>query len=117
MATQNLSNDELARRWNERVQAGTFSPAVRGLGTIRVMGKTGDAPLQFPRIESLAVLSTLAPEEQWAVRVVEQIVSEAHTQSRAVFEVQAALGTSATPVHTFDPMVESLMVVARIAGG
>lgn len=116
MTHPTLSNAELERRWRERIQSGTFSPAVCGLGTIRVMGKTGDAPLQFPRIQSLDALSELEPDEQWAVRVALALVSQATKQSRAVFAVQPG-ALSGTPVQTFDPMVESLMVVSRVAGG
>ncbi len=111
---------ELERRWQERVRTGAFSPAVLGVGTIRVMGRSGDAAVQFPRITSLDILDTLAPDEQWAVRAAEQIVAQAQRQSRAVFEITPVReGSTPTPrpVQTFDPRAESLMVVARIAGG
>ena len=120
MTTQQTdSQEELARRWQARIASGAFSPRVKGLGTIRVMGRSGDTPVNFPRIESLAALTELEPDEQWAVRMAEAIVSEASHQHRAVFAVQPGTTTvvAPTPIHTFDPMAESLVVVARVAGG
>jgi hypothetical protein len=118
--TQATSPSALEQRWRERVQAGTFSPAVLGIGTIRIMGRSGDAPVQFPRIASLDDLDLLEEEEQWAVRAVQSIVAQAQRQQRTVFAVAPA-STSGTPtprpVKTFEPSAESLMVVSRIAGG
>ena len=120
MSTQNtLSNEELAQRWTARVASGEFSSAVKGVGTIRVMGRSGDTPVNYPRILSLDAVPELEPDEQWAVCMAEAIVVQARQQQRTVFTVQpgeAAL-TSATPVQTFDPMAETLVVVARVAGG
>src|SRR2546429_6829905 len=77
-----LVNEEaLARRWKERCASSQFSQAVLGLGTIRVMGKAGDAPVQFPRITSLDTLSALEPDEQWAVRAAQAIVSRPVTNA------------------------------------
>jgi hypothetical protein len=58
------STAELEAAWKARCQAGTFSPGVLGAGTIRVMGRSGDATLTFPRITSLDALGTLEPVEQ-----------------------------------------------------
>src|SRR5690348_870233 len=55
----NTSIVALEQAWKERCERGTFSPAILGLGTIRVMGKSGDAAIQFPRIASLDALSSL----------------------------------------------------------
>jgi len=80
-----LVNEEaLARRWKERCASGKFSQAVLGLGTIRVMGKAGDAPIQFPRITSLDALGTLEPDERWAVQAAQAIVAQACNQHRPV---------------------------------
>jgi hypothetical protein len=118
--TQATSPLALEQRWRERVQAGTFSPAVLGIGTIRIMGRSGDAPVQFPRIASLDDLDLLEEDEQWAVRAAERIVVEAERQQRSIFAV-APTGSggipSPRPVKTFEPSAESLLVVARIAGG
>lgn len=84
------------------------------------MGKSGDAPVTFPCITSLAVLGDLEEDEQYAIRTAQRIVQQAQEQSRTVFAVQPATkGTPASPqrVATFDPKVESLLIVSRIAGG
>jgi hypothetical protein len=118
--TQATSSSALEQRWRERVQTGTFSAAVLGIGTIRIMGRSGDAPVQFPRIASLDALDLLEEDEQYAVRTAQQIIAQAHQQQRTVFAIAPASAGSTPsprPVQTFDPSVESLMVVARIAGG
>jgi hypothetical protein len=109
------STAELERQWKERCQTGNFSPGILGVGTIRVMGKSGDAALQFPRIATLDALGSLEPDEQYAVRAAQAIVTQARTESRTVFAV--APGQQPVPVSDFQPDVESLMIVARIAGG
>jgi hypothetical protein len=117
---QVISPSALEQRWHERVQTGTFSCAVLGIGTIRIMGRSGDAPVQFPRIASLGTLDLLEEDEQWAVRAAQQIVAQAQQQQRSVFAIAPASASSTPsprPVQTFDPSVASLMVVARIAGG
>lgn len=115
-----VSASELEQAWKERCQRGTFSVAIIDLGTIRVMGRSGDAAIQFPRIASLADLSELEPDEQYAVQVAQSIFEQARQQSRTVFAVQPAVnGVTPTPqrVTEFDPNAESLLIVARIAGG
>ncbi len=115
-----ISTAELEQAWKERCQRGNFSAAIIGLGTIRVMGRSGDAAVQFPRITSLAALGELEPDEQYAVQVAQRIIEQARQQSRTVFAVQPAVnGVTPAPerVSEFDPAAESLMVVARIAGG
>ncbi len=120
-----LSAVELERRWHERVRSGQFSPAVLGVGTIRVMGRSGDAPVAFPRIASLAALPELELDEQYAVRAAQAIVEQARGQSRQVFAVApapagspAGMGAAGLrPVSVYEPDSESLIVVARIAGG
>jgi hypothetical protein len=115
-----LSTVELERRWQERCRSGKFSPAILGVGTIRVMGRSGDTPVQFPRIASLDALSTLEPEEAYAVRTAQEIINQARAQSRSVFAVDAPTGEDApapVPVLEFDPSVESMVIVARIVGG
>src|SRR5260370_33608112 len=86
MATtrRSVSQETLQRRWQERCQQGNFSPAVLGVGTIRVFGRSGDAPVTFPRLASLAALDTLEAAERWAVEVGQGIVTAAHNQIRPV---------------------------------
>ena len=118
--SQALSEERLAQQWAERVKSGQFSPAVLGLGTIRVMGRSGDAPVVWPRIESLDALGTLAPDEQWAVRVAEQIVAQAQQQDRTVHQVLPANGSTPpqpTRITAFDPAASNLVVVSAIRGG
>lgn len=110
-----LSTAELARAWQERCKNGTFSAAILGLGTIRVMGRSGDAAMQFPRIASLDALGTLEPDERYAVQAAQAIVTQAHRESRTVFAV--APGRTPERMSEFHPDAESLMIVARIAGG
>ena len=116
-----LANEKtLARRWKARCASGPFSQAVLGLGTIRVMGKAGDAPVQFPRITSLDALSTLEPDEQWAVQAAQAIVTQASDQRRSVLAAappQPGSLPMPKPVTTFDPSVETLLVTSLIRGG
>ncbi len=111
------TNEALARQWQERVRTRTFSQAVQGVGTIRIMGKAGDAPLAFPRITSLEALSSLAPDEQWALRAAQVLVEQAPSQQRSVFAVGEGGANQPERVTSFEPMAESLIVVSRVAGG
>jgi hypothetical protein len=115
-----VNEKTLARHWKERCASGQFSQAVLGLGTIRVMGKAGDAAVQFPRIPSLDILGTLEPDEQWAVQAAQAIVTQACNQRRTVLAT-ASLHTSVLPtpraVTIFDPSVETLLVTSMIRGG
>jgi hypothetical protein len=122
MATtrRSFSAETLKRRWQERCQQGNFSPAVLGVGTIRVFGRSGDAPVTFPRIESLAALETLAEDERWAVEVAQGVVSAAHDQHRPVMATQPPqVGTTPSPtvVEVFDPKVENLLILSLTRGG
>lgn len=108
-------NTILEQAWKERCAKGNFSAAVAGVGTIRVMGKSGDATIQFPRITSLAALATLEPDEQYAVQAAQRIIEQAREQQRSVFSGNP--GETSQRVTTFDPNAESLMIVARVAGG
>jgi hypothetical protein len=118
--SRTTSPQALEQGWRDRVQTGTFSPAVLGIGTIRIMGRSGDAPVQFPRITSLDALDQLEEDEQWAINAAQRIVVQAQQQQRSVFAVTPASSgetPSPRPVQTFEPTAESLVVVARIAGG
>ena len=110
-----ISTVELERAWQERVRTGNLSKGVLSVGTIRVMGKSGDAAVQFPRIASLDALGELEPDEVYAVQTAQAIVTQAQRESRTVFAV--APGQPPERVTDFRPDTESLMIVARIAGG
>ena len=122
MATtrRSVSPETLRRRWQERCQQGHFSPAVLGVGTIRVFGRSGDAPVTFPRIESLAALDTLEADERWAVEVAQGIVTAANNQSRPVMATQppqAGKAPSPTAVDVFDPKSENILILSLTRGG
>lgn len=110
-----ISSAELEQAWKERCQRGDFSSAILGIGTIRVMGRSGDAAIQFPRITSLDALATLEPDEQHAIQVAQRIVAQAGHESLTVFS--GAPGQTPKRITEFRPDAESLMIVARIAGG
>jgi len=116
----NTPDTELVAAWQARVASGQFSEGVLGVGTLRVMGKSGDAPLTWPRITSLGALDTLAEDEQWALRQAQAVVEQAERNARTVFDVAPTEGKTAptgTRVTTFAPESESLIVLSRIAGG
>ena len=115
-----INEETLAQRWKERCASGDFSQVVLGLGTIRIMGKAGDAPVQFPRITSLDALDMLEPDEQWAVKAAQAIVTQACNQRRPVLATsipQPGLTPNPTPMTIFDPKVELLLVTSLIRGG
>ena len=118
--TPSISEETLIQRWKERCTSGDFSRVVLGLGTIRIMGKAGDAPVQFPRIPSLDALDMLEPDEQWAVKAAQAIVTQACNQRRPVLATsipQSGLTPNPTPITIFDPNVELLLVTSLIRGG
>lgn len=115
-----VSQKELEHRWQERCRQGNFSSTVLGLGTIRVFGKSGDTPVTFPRIESLAALSMLEADERWAVEVAQEIVNAAQAKQRTVMSTQPPqIGTAPAPVpmRTFDPKAEHILILGLTRGG
>jgi hypothetical protein len=106
---------ELEVAWKQRCERGEFSSSVLGVGTIRVMGKSGDATLMFPRITSLDALNELEADEQYAVRAAQAIVQQAQDQVRTVFVVEPE--HEPERITEYRPDVESMLVVARVAGG
>jgi hypothetical protein len=115
--TKPLSNTALQTRWLERVRSGQFSPAVLGVGTIKVFGKAGDAPVAFPRIESLAALDTLEADERWAVTYAQQVIEQHQRQGRNVMSAAPGQATGAVPVQGFDPSREYHLILSQIVGG
>lgn len=117
---QTINQETLQRRWQERCAQGNFSPAVVGIGTVRVFGKSGDTPVQFPRIESLAALGELAEDERWALGIAEEIVTAAQTRNRPVMATQppqAGTTPAPNPIRTFDPKVEHILILSLTRGG
>ena len=108
------------RCWKERCASGVCRQNVLGLCTIRIMGKAGDAQVQFPRIPSLDALGTLEPDEQWAVQAAQAIVTQTCNQHRTVLataSLQASVLPTPRAVTIFDPSVEPLLVTSMIRGG
>ena len=117
---QATSQEALRARWQERCQRGAFSPAVMGVGTIRIFGRAGDAPVAFPRIESLAALDTLEPDERWALETAQGMIQAAQAQNRPVMATQpprAGTALNPTPVQTFDPKAENVLILSLTRGG
>jgi hypothetical protein len=122
MATtnQSVSKETLQHMWQERCQQGNFSSAVLGVGTIRVFGKSGDTPQTFPRIDSLAMLDTLEVDERWAVEVAQEMINAAQARNRPVMATQpprAGSTPNPTPVRTFDPKIEHILILSMTRGG
>ena len=122
MATtrRSVSPETLKRRWQVRCRQGNFSSAVLGVGTIRVFGRSGDAPVTFPRIESLAALDTLEADERWAVEFAQDVVTAAQGQRRPVMATQppqAGASPAPTAVEVFDPKAENLLILSLTRGG
>lgn len=118
--SQPLTQEELLRRWEARIKEGTFSPAVKGLGTVRVMGRAGDAPVHYPRIESLAALDTLAPDERAAVEYAEEVVRAHQRAGRSVVAPTGGAGAAlpgSQKVRQFDPTWPDVIILSRITGG
>jgi hypothetical protein len=119
-STRTMSREALQRRWQERCQQGNFSAAVLGVGTIRIFGKSGDAPVTFPRIESLAALETLEADERWAVELAQDIVGAAQNRQRSVMATQppqAGTAPTPTPMRAFDPKAEHILILSLTRGG
>jgi hypothetical protein len=117
---QDANQATLARRWQERCQQGNFSAAVLGLGTVRVFGKSGDAPVIFPRIESLEQIEQLEADERWAVETAQQVVQAAQAKQRPVMASQpprAGVAPAPTPLRTFDPKIEHMLILSLTRGG
>ncbi|HEX7736053.1 MAG TPA: hypothetical protein VF458_14400 [Ktedonobacteraceae bacterium] len=119
-STKAISQEALQRRWQERCRAGNFSAGVLGVGTIRVFGKSGDAPVTFPRIESLAALEALEPDERWAVETAQEIIGAAQDRQRPIMATQppqAGMTPAPTPMRTFDPKAENILILSLTRGG
>lgn len=119
-----LWDEALITAWEEQVAANTFSPVVQGLGTLRVAGRSGDAPLTFPQITSLAVLdesdTAVTAAERYILGVTRAIVEAAPTAGRKAFDVVPAHDDQppkTTPMPVFLPMTANIVIVTRVAGG
>jgi hypothetical protein len=119
-ARQAAEQELLLRRWQERCKQGNFSAAVLGVGTVRLFGKAGDAPITFPRVEALTMLDELEADERWAIEFVQEMIEAAKAKSRPVMALQppqAGVAPSPTPVRTFDPKTEHVLILSLTRGG
>src|SRR5690349_11450376 len=115
VARQPQSQKALQHLWNERCRRGDFSYGVLGVGTIRVFGRSGDAPVTFPRVESLAALDSLEADERWALENAQHLVNAAHSRRRPVMATQpprAGVAPNPTPVREFDPKLENILILS-----
>jgi hypothetical protein len=120
VARQSMNQEALQRRWQERCRQGNFSSAVLGMGTIRVFGRSGDAPVTFPRVESLGALDMLEADERWALQNAQDLVDTACTRRRPVMATQpprAGVAPNPTPVREFDPKTEHILILSLTQGG
>lgn len=119
-STQSTSQEGLQRRWLERCRQGNFSAAVLGVGTVRVFGKSGDAPVTFPRIDSLANVNELEADERWAIELAQNIIGAAQHRQRPVMATQppqSGTTPAPTPMRTFDPKAEHILILSLTRGG
>lgn len=115
------NQEVLQRRWQERCRSGKFSPAVLGLGTIRVFGRSGDAPVNYPRIEQITQRDALEEDERWALQVAQDLITAAQQQQRTVLEAAVAsaqgIPPQSAPVRVFDPKSEQILILSLTRGG
>lgn len=114
-----IDPETLRRHWQARCEQGNFSSAVLGLGTVHVFGRTGKPPIHFPRIASLSIMHTLYPDEQWAIRIVRNLILAARVSQRPVLAP-----TTLHPLETedvsqaieeFDPQLETIFILDLVS--
>lgn len=110
-----IDPETLRRSWQARCEQGNFSSAVLGLGTVHVLGRTGKPPIHFPRLASLSVMHTLYPDEQWAIRIVRNLLLAARVSQRSVLAMVAQLSSDVEDVsqaiEEFDPQLETIFIL------
>ena len=107
----------LLDRWAARCRTGEFSPGVKGLGVVRVFGRAGDVPVQFPQVRTLGDLDTLAPDERFALEFAQRAVDGYRARRRAAI-ARARDGGAYIPVQKIDPLADAdIVIVAPITGG
>lgn len=107
----------LLDRWAARCRAGEFSPGVKGLGVVRVFGRAGDVPVQFPQLRTLGDLAGLAPDERFALEFAQRAVDGYRARRRAAV-ARARDGGAYVPIDKIDPLADAdIVIVAPIMGG
>lgn len=110
------TDSTLQVQWAARIARDDFSAGVVGVGTLRVMGVSGDEALAFPRITSLAVLDQLAPDERWAIEQVEQVIG-LKQRGRRLAAIKPGSGIGAI-VDRFDPSaLDDYLLLIQSQGG
>jgi hypothetical protein len=103
--------------WAARCRSGEFSPGVKGIGVVRVFGRAGDVPVQFPQVRTLGDLDGLAPDERFALDYAQRAVDAYRARRRAAI-ARARDGGSYIPVEKIDPLADAdIVIVAPITGG
>lgn len=118
-----LWDESLIAAWEAQLASGSFSPAIQGLGILRVAGRRGDSPLQFPRVTSLAVLDepeAVTAAEHYVLDVARAIVEAAPQAGRTALDVVPGQGEAlpqSTRLTSLNTMASEIVIVTRVAGG
>ena len=114
-----IDPETLRRHWQARCEQGNFSSAVLGLGTVHVFGRIGKPPIHFPRLASLSVMHTLYPDEQWAIRIVRNLILAARVSQRPVLATTIPQSSDMEDVsqviEEFDPQLETIFILDLVS--
>ncbi len=123
------TDQDLYRQFADRVRrheqgdTTAFPEQVVGLGTLRVFGAAGDAPVAFPRVRQLSDMELLPADVQLGLTVANQVMTayQGRGVGRMVYEAgESADLTQAEPVSItqISPVNNfNVLVVAPISGG
>ena len=118
-----LWDERLVEAWEKQVAANTYSPAILGLGEIRIFGRRGDSRFVYPQITSLSVLDeadVLTEAERYILGITRTVVESSPTQNRsALAVVPGSDGAPPIPttMKTFQPSAERIVIVSAVRGG
>lgn len=103
--------------FRQRVAAGTLSPAIAGVVTIKHLNQVGDTEVMFPRVD-LSQFDALSTDEQVAVAVAEEIIRTAQTARSLVLKTTPGTGLG-TRVDAFDQALDAdaIVIVNPYVGG
>ena len=118
-----LWNERLVTAWEQQIADNTFSPAVLGLGEIRIMGRRGDSRFVFPQVTSLSVLDeadVVTEAERYLIGITRTVVESSPAQSRRAMAVVPGIDGSPpipTPMPTFQSTADRIVIVSMVRGG